>query len=85
MKERLVIIYRSNREPGLYLYVDKDEDVSRTPEALLKQIGKREVVMTLALNPQRKLARTEAITVLEAIEAQGFYLQLPPAHETPRP
>jgi uncharacterized protein YcgL (UPF0745 family) len=81
MNNRLVTIYRSEREEGLYLYVDKTEDVSRIPESLLQQLGKMNVVMRLVLDPARKLARADASKVLNAIEAQGFYLQLPPARE----
>ena len=35
--------------------------------------------MTLLLSPDRKLARAEAAVVLDAIEQQGFYLQMPPS------
>jgi uncharacterized protein YcgL (UPF0745 family) len=85
MNNCLVTIYRSKREEGLYLYVEKTEDVSRIPEPLLQQLGKMDVVMTLVLDPARKLARADASKVLSAIEAQGFYLQLPPAREIPCP
>ena len=37
-----------------------------------------ESVMTIALTPERKLARADVNEVLAAIEEQGFYLQMPP-------
>jgi len=35
--------------------------------------------MRLELTPQRRLSRSEAPAVLDAITNQGFYLQMPPA------
>jgi uncharacterized protein len=82
MTTRLTSIYRSPKEEGLYLYVDKTEGFARVPEELLKQFGKPELAMTLLLESGRKLARADSGKVLLAIAAQGFYLQLPPFRET---
>jgi uncharacterized protein YcgL (UPF0745 family) len=81
MSTRLTSIYRSSKEDGLYLYVDKTEDLSRVPEQLLRQFGKPELAMKLLLSPTRKLARADVNSVLLAIQEQGFYLQLPPSRE----
>jgi len=82
MTSRLTTIYRSTKEEGLYLYVDKTDDLSRVPETLLQRFGKPELAMHLQLGPARKLARADATKVLLAIETQGFYLQLPPLKES---
>ncbi len=71
-------IYRNPRVEGMYLYVDKKEDTKRVPEALLAKFGKLELGMTLLLHPGRKLARADVGKVMEAIQQQGFYLQMPP-------
>ncbi len=71
-------IYRGSRVAEMYLYVDEKEDLARVPEALLARFGRLEAVMTLELHPQKKLARADAGTVLQQIESQGFYLQMPP-------
>ena len=76
--KRLIEIFRSPREDGLYLYVDRQESLSRVPEALLARFGKPESAMVLMLEPTRKLARANASTVLDSIQEQGFYLQMPP-------
>ena len=81
MSKRITTVYRSPREEGLYLYVDKTEGLARVPEALLQRFGKPEVAMTLALDPQRKLARADVSQVLRALDDKGFYLQLPPLTE----
>ena len=77
----LCSIYRSSRIEDMYLYVDKKEDLTRVPEELLKTFGKPELAMTLALHPERKLARADIGKVLESIAQNGFYLQMPPKPE----
>ena len=76
--KRLVEVFRSAREAGCYLYVDKKEGMTRVPPALLERFGKPETAMTLMLEPTRKLARAAAATILDNIRDQGFYLQMPP-------
>lgn len=77
----LCSIYRSSRIDGMYLYVDKKEDLARVPDELLKTFGKPELAMTLALHAERKLARADVSKVLESIAQNGFYLQMPPKPE----
>jgi uncharacterized protein YcgL (UPF0745 family) len=76
--DRLVTVYRSPREAGLYLYVAQETSLDRVPETLLKHFGKPEEAMQLHLHQDRKLARANAADVLSAIAEKGFYLQLPP-------
>jgi len=76
--KKICSVYRSPREEGMYLYVDKKNDLEPVPEALLKRFGKPELAMTLVLTPDKKLARADAGRVLEMIKEQGFYLQIPP-------
>lgn len=75
----LVQIYKSPRKDEMYLYVDRKEDLERVPEALLEQFGTPKSVMVIPLTAERSLARADAAEVLEKIESQGFYLQMPPA------
>lgn len=72
-------IYRCAKKEGMYLYVDKKDGLNKLPESLVKQVGKTELAMTLIITPDKKLANAKAADVLEAIEAQGFYLQMPPS------
>lgn len=81
----VVSIYRSPKKEGMYLYVEKAGGLDEVPESLLKQFGAAQLAMTLALTPERKLARAEAARVLEAIAEQGYYLQLPPSPLPERP
>ena len=80
-EKKLLDIYKSLRHEEMYLYVDMREGFERVPEALLNHFGKRAKVTTLALTPERRLARARAPEVLAAVEDKGYYLQLPPARD----
>ena len=77
-KPVLCTVYRSSREAELYVYVRREDGLSRVPETLLAKLGVISEVLTLKLTPTRKLARANAADVLGSIEEKGFYLQLPP-------
>ena len=77
-KRRFVRVYRSSRRQEMYLYVDASTDLARVPEALLERFGRPVEALSLMLAPDRTLARADAARVLEQIEEEGFYLQMPP-------
>jgi uncharacterized protein YcgL (UPF0745 family) len=62
----------------MYLIVDRARGLADVPEALLGSFGRAEPSLVFRLHADRRLAQAEAPVVLEAIERQGFYLQLPP-------
>lgn len=72
-------VYRSPRREGMYLYVERNSDFDKLPEALLATFGEPQAVMVLHLTPERRLARAKATDILDSIRAQGYYLQMPPA------
>lgn len=74
----LCSVYRSPKKEGMYLYVEKKTGLDNIPELLLKQFGTPELAMTLIISPETKLARAEASGVLDQINQEGFYLQMPP-------
>lgn len=78
LPQRFVRIYRSSRRPEMYLYVDAHADLARVPQELLARFGRPVEALSLMLGPERVLARADAKRVLERIEQDGFYLQLPP-------
>ena len=79
--KRICSIYRSPRKREMYLYVDKREALARVPEALLSAFGVPQHAFDLLLTPERKLAREDAVKVLENIEKQGYHLQMPPPED----
>ena len=74
-------IYRSPKEEGMYLYVKKEEGLTKVPEELLTLFGKPQPAMVLLLTPEKKLARVNVVKVAENLESQGYYLQMPPRNE----
>ena len=76
--KRICTVYRSKKKEGAYLIVDSKKDIEELPVALLKQFGAAEQSMKMVVEPDKQLARTTGADVLNAIEEQGFYLQMPP-------
>lgn len=74
-------VYKSPREEELYLFVDRRDGLDRVPAALLERFGTPQLVTTLVLTPERRLARAEASRVLDGLREQGYYLQMPPPRD----
>ena len=72
-------VFRSGRKEGMYLFVRRGQVLDDLPAPLMKAFGRAEHSMDLLLRPGIKLARVSVEDVMEAIEEQGFYLQMPPA------
>lgn len=72
------VIYKGKRKSDTYLFVERENDFSRVPAALLALLGDLEIVMALQLTPERQLAQTTGQVVIENLREQGYYLQLPP-------
>ena len=75
------VIYKSPRREQTYLYVEKKDDFSRVPDALLQGFGKPQLAMLLPLDRRKKLVNADLEKVKEALKTQGYYLQLPPPPE----
>ena len=78
MSKLLSDIYRSPRNEEMYLYVQKQDGLARVPEKLQELFGKPVHVTTLLITPERKLARADVGKVINALQDQGYYLQMPP-------
>ena len=87
-------IYRSSKRDEMYLYVarsnvqgesqaDADSDhatdpFANVPESMQKAFGRATFVMQLELTQERKLARVSTMRVLDALQTQGYFVQMPP-------
>ena len=78
-------IYKSIRREEMYLYVPTEGDFSHVPAALLEHFGSPSFVMSLELWPERPLARARADAVINQLNEQGYYLQMPPETENLSP
>ena len=73
-------IYKGTKRDEMYLYVDREDDFERVPPALLSAMGELQLVIALEFHAGRKLARADVGQVIRDLSQQGFYLQMPPAH-----
>ena len=76
------VIYRSPLRDQTYLYVEKKDDFSRVPDALLKGFGKPQLAMVVNLAQRDKLANADINNVKQGLSEQGYYLQIPPPIES---
>ena len=72
----LCAIYKSVKKPGSYLYIAKRDDFSKVRDALLQVFGRPQFVMPFHLLGSKELKNADKQEVLQAIQGQGFYLQL---------
>ncbi len=72
------VVYKSLRQFDYYLFVKKDDGLARVPDALKTLLGELNEVTELELHEQRKLAQADVIEVMAQIEAEGYFLQMPP-------
>lgn len=77
----LCAIYRSNKKELTYLFVNKRDDFSSVPEALLQTFGTPQLVTIVNLATKDKLAMADIKKVKSNLIEAGFYLQLPPPPE----
>ena len=71
-------IYKGSRKAHTYLYVIKEQDFSAVPNALLRLLGELQPVMQVELSSKRQLAQVDVTAVIEQLQTQGYFLQLPP-------
>jgi len=81
LEKRIVTVFRSTKEEGMYLIVEKMKGLKSVPELLLERFGRPEESMSFLLTADRKMARFDATQVLTAIKDNGFFLQLPPPRD----
>ncbi len=70
-------IYKSSRKADAYLFIPQNDELKNLPGPLLQALGKLELVMDLSLTAGKKLAQSDARSVIKALKSQGYYLQLP--------
>jgi len=76
-------IYKGPKKINHYLYVEKEDDFSRVPEALLELLGDLQLVIALELSPERQLAQADVTQVMAQLKEQGYYFQMPPDTSEP--
>ena len=72
-------VYKSSDKVDHFLYLPSDlaESKESLPDALLSMLGELEMVIEFDLLPDRKMPNADAVNVIEQLQDQGFYLQMP--------
>ncbi|WP_395342359.1 YcgL domain-containing protein [Ningiella sp. W23] len=78
----LCAVYKSKKKADSYLYINKKDDFSQVPESLLQIFGQPQFVMLIPVNKRERLGGMPKQVILDKLESEGFYLQLPPKVES---
>jgi len=70
-------VYKSSKKDETYVFIPTDKPLSDLPAELLKVLGQAELVMTINISAEKKMARGNGEEILKSIELQGFHLQMP--------
>ena len=71
------VVYKSLKKDETYVFIPSTTTLSDLPDELMKVLGQTEMVMTLNLTPEKKMARGTTSEIIISIEKQGFHLQMP--------
>lgn len=75
------VVYKSLKQFDYFLFVKKDDEFARVPDGLKQILGTLEKVMDLELHEKRMLAQADVLDVMQQIEDNGYFLQMPPRSE----
>jgi uncharacterized protein YcgL (UPF0745 family) len=75
---KLVEIFKSDKTAETYLYVDYKKGLRVVPEELLSNFGQTQSIMIIPLSKDKILARVDVNKVLQSIDNNGYFLQMPP-------
>ncbi|WP_299495417.1 YcgL domain-containing protein [uncultured Shewanella sp.] len=74
-------VYKSSRKQETYLFIEKRDDFTKVPDALMDMFGTPTLVMMLPLSKRDHLGFADIEKVKSELVDKGFYLQLPPPVE----
>jgi len=76
-------VYKSLKKADSYIYIQQKDDFNKVPQPLLQLFGTPEFTLEFELTEDRKLAAADAKQVIQYINEQGFYLQMPSNNDLP--
>lgn len=77
IKEMECAVYKSLKKDDTYVFIPTTTPLSELPEELIKILGQAEMIMTLNLTPEKRMAHGTAAEIMKSIDTQGFHLQMP--------
>jgi len=75
-------VFRSDKKKETFLYLARGTQFEDLPAELQAAFGQPHAVMSLVLTPERKLAQVDVNRVIQSLETDGYFLQLPPKTPT---
>ncbi len=79
----LVWVYKSSRKANTYLYLTKRDDFKHVPDGLMILLGDLSSVLQFDIAKRENLPHADVGTVIQCLEENGYYLQLPPGDPQP--
>jgi len=79
---KLCAVYKSPKKADTYLYIEKRDDFSDVPEALMHTFGSPIFVTLVPLSKHEHIANISRSSFIEKVKEHGFYLQLPPKEKS---
>jgi len=71
-----VLVYRSEKKSGCYLYVTDAEVLETLPKTLESAVGSLTFTLEFDLHEKRSLATQDPQTVLKNLQTSGYHVQL---------
>lgn len=71
-------VYKSSNKAQTYLYVKTNCTLDTLPEGLITLLGELTPFLTLELNASTKLAQVNVVDVINQLNENSYFLQLPP-------
>lgn len=79
---KLCAVYKSPKKADTYLYIEKRDDFSGVPEALIQTFGTPQYLTVIPLLKYEHIANISRSSFIDKIKKDGFYLQLPPKEKS---
>ncbi len=74
----MVSAFKSPKKEELYLFIPKESGIDSLGDELLVMFGKPEHIIDFELTPEKKMPRSDAAKIYEALQTKGYFMQMPP-------
>lgn len=74
----IVSTYKSPKKAELYLFIPKEAGLDTLADELLVMFGEPEHIIDFDLTPDRKMPRSNAPDIYNALQTKGYFMQMPP-------
>lgn len=78
MKAIMVSTFKSPKKQELFLFIPKEPGLDGLADELLVMFGEPEHVIDFDLTPDKKMPRSNAAEIYEALQTKGYHIQMPP-------